>query len=120
MKKIIWLVLGILLLSSCSSNIDVEQVNKDKFNQKSNKVEVKVTDKTIKRYDDKDNYLIYTNKWVYTIKDSILNWQFRSSDIYWYLEKDKCYSLGLDRFSWRIPFLSIYENIVSAKEIECE
>jgi len=81
---------------------------------------IKVTDKWIKRYHNKDLYLIYSNIWTYKISDSLLYLQFRSSDMYWFMEKWKCYVVKTHILSFRIPFLSSYKDIVWVMKTNCK
>jgi len=80
---------------------------------------VKVTDKWIKRYHDKDYYLIYTNIGTFKIEDSLLFMNFSSSDAYWAIKIWSCYLFKTHPLSFRIPILSSYENIVGFKEVKC-
>ncbi|MBS3090283.1 DUF1523 domain-containing protein [Candidatus Pacearchaeota archaeon] len=73
-----------------------------------------VKDKEVKRYKDKDKYLIFTDKGVFEDTDSWVELKFNSSDLYGKLERGKSYNLGV--YGWRIPFLSKYRNITKIKE----
>lgn len=55
-------------------------------------------------------YLVYTDKEVLKIEDSLIFGQFNSSDIYGMLVKGKTYKFKV--FGFRIPFLSSYRNII--------
>ena len=71
------------------------------------------------RVNDKDEsyYLIFTDKGVYKNADNLMFFKFNSSDIYNDLRVGRCYSIK-KRF-WRFRVLSIYENIMSVKEVDC-
>lgn len=53
---------------------------------------------------------------VFENTDSPLELKWNSSDIYGTLVEGKTYSLRT--YGWRIPFLSAYENILSAEEVK--
>ena len=55
-------------------------------------------------------YLVYTDKGVYENTDSLLNMKFNSSDVYNNLDVGKSYKC--DVYGWRVPFMSMYQNIV--------
>lgn len=73
-----------------------------------------IKDKEVKRYKDKDRYLIFTDKGVFEDTDSWIELKFNSSDLYGKLERGKSYNLRV--YGWRMPFLSKYRNITRAKE----
>ena len=80
-----------------------------------------VKEKQVKRYNDKDKYLIFTeladgSKRVFENTDSLLEWKFNSSDIYAELEEGKTYNIKT--YGWRIPILSDYENIIGVEEVQ--
>jgi len=65
---------------------------------------------------DKDSYyLVWTDKEVFSLKDSFWNFQFRSSDLYGKLQPGKTYEVVV--YGLRIPFFSWYRNIISVKEV---
>jgi len=59
--------------------------------------------------DTSSKYVVFTDKGTFEITDSLLMFRFNSSDIYGSVKADTCYDLVLRGF--RIPFLSIYQNI---------
>jgi hypothetical protein len=83
--------------------------------------EATVTEKTVKRYDrNNDKYLIFTklnngNVRVFENTDNLLRGKFNSSDLYAKIQQGKEYRF--ETCGWRIPFLSMYENIIRAEEI---
>lgn len=77
-------------------------------------VTVTVTDKNIKRYDESDKYLIYTNNGTYEITDTIAYWRWDSSDLYGEIEIGETYEMKVCGF--RIPFFSMYENIIEVEK----
>ncbi len=80
---------------------------------------VTISDKQISTETDKDTgkvvstYLIYTNQGVFRNDDARWFLKFDSSDFYGNLEKGKTYDLKV--YGWRIPFFSMYPNIVRMK-----
>lgn len=75
-----------------------------------------VTDKGIKRADDTDKYLIYTDIGTFENTDEWLCGKFNSSDIYGMIKVGDTYEFTVIGF--RIPFLSAYQNIIEVKLIE--
>ena len=81
---------------------------------------ITVTDKQIKISGKNDKYLIFakldTGKAeVFEDTDSMIEGKYNSSDIYGDLEKDKTYKIVV--YGWRIPFWSMYRNIITAREV---
>ncbi|MBI4441191.1 DUF1523 family protein [Candidatus Woesearchaeota archaeon] len=83
----------------------------------------KVTEKLVKRTGSgesaHDKYLICTklpdgSVRVFENTDSTLEWKFNSSDLYAKMEAGKSYKIKT--YGWRVPFLSMYENIVDVEE----
>lgn len=66
----------------------------------------------------KSTYMIYTDKTTYTLSDSIIGWNFDTSDDYGKIKKGTCYNLYVRGI--RVSFLSRYQNIEKIKEIKCE
>jgi hypothetical protein len=82
---------------------------------------VTIVDKQVKRNDDSDKYLIYSQlnngeTRVFEDTDTLLEGKFNSSDIYGELKINKEYEVQV--YGWRIPFLSSYENIIKVKDIK--
>lgn len=79
---------------------------------------VTITDKQVKRSNDSDKYLIYTKTdgktRVFKNTDSLLEGKFNSADVYAELEIGKTYDI--ETYGYRIPFCSMYENIVDVEE----
>jgi len=79
-----------------------------------------VTEKWIKRRSESsDKYLLSVTlsdgrRRVLENTDSFIEFKWNSSDVYASLEEGKEYSFKV--YGWRIPFLSSYENILSAKK----
>ena len=82
---------------------------------------VTVTEKTVKRYDGEDKFLVFAKTedgkvMVFENTDTWLELKFNSSDIQAKLEAGKRYKVRV--YGWRIPFLSMYPNIVKAQKVE--
>lgn len=58
-------------------------------------------------------YLIFTEGAVYKNEDSFLQWKFDSSDVYNNLDIGKTYNVKVNWY--RVPFLSMYKNIIEIK-----
>ena len=61
-------------------------------------------------------YLIFTDKGVYENTDSIVNGKWNSSDVYGALSVGKSYEFKVR--GRRIPFLSMYPNIITEKPVK--
>ena len=73
-------------------------------------IEITITDKYVKRNNDKDIYLIVDeNKNTYKVSDLFFKFKFNSTDIYNNLEIGKTYKVKISGF--RIKILSEYPNI---------
>lgn len=69
----------------------------------------------VKRDDDFDRYLIFTDKGVYENTDSMFKFKFNSSDLHNELQPGKTYQAIT--VGPRIQFLSMYPNVIKAQEI---
>lgn len=80
-----------------------------------------VTGKEVKTDNGKGKYLIYTKDYptgevmVYRIEDTVLRWQWDSSDKYATVEDGKTYKFTI--VGYRLPILSMYPNIIDIKEL---
>jgi hypothetical protein len=61
-------------------------------------------------------YLIFTDSGVLENTDSLLNFKFNSSDFYNDIVAGKKYQFRT--VGWRIPFLSMYENVLDYQEVQ--
>lgn len=59
-------------------------------------------------------YLVYAKEGVFENTDSILRWKFNSADVYNSVLPNQTYTC--DTYGWRIPFFSMYPNIVSCEQ----
>ena len=74
-----------------------------------------VSEKSVKRYDDDDKYLVFTEEGeVFQVTDEFLLLHFNASDLYGQLKDGGTYTVIV--CSWRIPFFSKYRNIIEIKE----
>jgi len=80
----------------------------------SNEITITVTDKAIERDSDGSKYLIYTDTEVYENTDNLFYGKFRSSNLYNDLKIGSTYRVRV--IGWRVPFLSMYENIINIVE----
>lgn len=79
-------------------------------------VTIKVTDTVVKANGSSGStYLVFTDKGVYANEDVMMYGKFDSSDFQSKLKKGNTYTVKVA--GWRIPFFSMYKNIV---EIENE
>jgi len=76
-------------------------------------VVVTVKDKERVNSGDSSYYLVFTENEVFKNKDSLLYMKFNSSDLYGELDKGETYEF--DVYWFRIPFLSMYRNVVDAR-----
>ncbi|MBL4951062.1 DUF1523 family protein [Neobacillus sp. YIM B02564] len=86
----------------------------------SNEYTAKVTDKVVKTSNDNSKYIIFTELEdgkvkVFKNTDSLIRGKFNSSDIYAEIKVGHKYKFKV--YGYRVPALSMYENIVSIKEI---
>lgn len=112
LMKVVFVLVAVVLVGSCGVGCASYFVR--------NEYEATVTDKQVKRQEKKDTYLIFTklrdgSVRVFKNTDSTLYWKFNSSDVFAKLEKGQTYRIKA--YGWRIPFFSMYENIVSATEV---
>lgn len=59
-------------------------------------------------------YLVFTDRGVFENTDSLWNMKFDSSDMYAKISPNKTYEFYV--VGWRIPFLSMYKNILNIRE----
>ena len=61
----------------------------------------------------KSYYLVYTDSEVFENTDCLVLFKFNSSDVQGQL--DKGFTYEADVYGWRIPFFSMYRNIIKVK-----
>lgn len=74
-----------------------------------------VTGKERVSSNDSSNYLVFTDVTTYTVADTWVHGRWSSSDVYGKLVVGKTYTATLQGF--RIPFLSMYPNIIDPVEV---
>jgi hypothetical protein len=74
-----------------------------------------VTGKEAVKSDKDSKYLVFTDVTTYEVEDSVIFWRWDSSDVYGRLAVGKTYRATLQ--GYRIPFFSLYPNIISPIEI---
>ena len=66
---------------------------------------------------DSSKYLIFCEEQVLENTDSLWYWKWNSSDFYRDIKVGETYEVRV--YGWRIPFLSMYQNIIEiTKELE--
>lgn len=78
-------------------------------------VRITVTDKVVKRYDESDVYLIFTEDETFKISDELSYLRYDSSDLYGKMKVGKTYDCKVS--GWRIHVTSSYRNIIEAEEV---
>jgi len=78
-------------------------------------ITVTIKDKERVNKNSDSYYLVYTDKEVFTIQDSMVKMRWNSSDVYGALEIGKTYDLTA--YGWRIEYTSSYRNILEYKEV---
>ncbi|QZI88554.1 hypothetical protein SIPHO037v1_p0113 [Vibrio phage 70E35.2] len=63
-----------------------------------------------------DLYLVYTDKETYKVEDTLAYFNYRSSDVWGKLAKGNTYEFTTTY--WRVPWFSMFENIVEVKEVK--
>lgn len=114
-KKIkITLLRVLVIIAICGSFISLFGLSAYKVYGTKETVTITVTDKAIKRYDESDKYIIYTDDETFEISDELLLGRFDSSDDYGRLKVGETYTVTV--VGWRVHFLSWYRNIIEINE----
>lgn len=79
-------------------------------------ITTKVNEKERVNRSRSSKYLIFTEAEVLENTDNVFIWKFNSSDVYGDIKTNKTYKFTV--YGWRIPFLSMYRNIVRCEEVE--
>lgn len=109
---ILVLVIGTIVLTGCTG-LEVNKISSNEI--KENDEIINVTDKWIKRTDDRDLYMIGTENEVFKIEDNIFIGKLNSSDIYNNIKIGHTYKITTTGF--RSTFLSSYRNINTIEEV---
>lgn len=79
-----------------------------------------VNDKAIRvsgsKESTKSTYMVYTNVGVFTNEDDLFRGKYNSSDVYNTLTAGRRYQCKV--VGWRVPFLSVYPNILTAYPVD--
>nr|DAN27518.1 MAG TPA: Protein of unknown function (DUF1523) [Caudoviricetes sp.] len=82
--------------------------------QRNHEITVKKTERIVSPDGKSSKYLIYAEDGVYENTDNVFRMKFNSADVYNQLQNGKTYMC--DTYGSRVPFLSIYPNIVKCEE----
>ncbi len=107
MKKIVLLIfIFTLVLTGCASTLPYD-------NPDTKTITCTVQDKYIKRAHEKDKYMVACEEGeVFTIGDSLINWNFQSTDLYNSFSIDDTIEITeVGPLSFRSPLLSQYRKI---------
>lgn len=63
--------------------------------------------------DMKSKFLVYTENEVFENTDALMVLKFNSADVQNHLKTDSTYTVKV--MGWRVPFLSMYRNIITIK-----
>lgn len=83
----------------------------------SDTITTRVVDTTVKRYGDTDKYLVMTENGTFENTDAFYRFKFNSSDIQGIAAANKGKRVELEKYGWRLGFMSWYENIVGITPI---
>lgn len=79
----------------------------------------KVEEKEAVHHGGGTKYLLYPEKGEpLENTDAMFHMKFNSSTIYGEIEEGECYRFEV--YGWRLPFFSMYQNIIGKEEIKCE
>lgn len=79
---------------------------------------INVTNTEVKRYNETDKYLVFSDHGVFENTDSLLYFKFDSSDVQNELMNKGKFKITY--YGWRVPFFSIYPNILTASPVKEE
>ena len=100
------ILLGVVGVASCTSSLH--------FND--TEVIATVTDKESVNSKDNHTYLIFTDKGTFQNEDSLFRGKFDSSDWFGKIKKGETYKFTV--IGWRVPFLSLYKNIIKFEKVD--
>jgi hypothetical protein len=83
-------------------------------------IRTKVIETQVKRYDNHDKYLVFTDDGVFENTDARYRFKFRSSDLQGKLMKLRGKDVDITKYGWRFGPTSLYENIVAVDEVKPE
>ncbi len=77
-----------------------------------------INETQVKKYNNKDKYLIFTENGVFENTDAFYRLKFKSSDLQNKIMKLKGKKVEIEKYGWRYGIFSMYENIVGINEAE--
>jgi len=80
-------------------------------------IRTKINETQVKRYDDRDKFLVFTDVGTFENTDAWYRFKFRSSDLQGKIISLKDKEVDITKYGWRFGLLSWYENIVGVKEL---
>lgn len=83
----------------------------------SDTVRTKVTSTEVKRYKNSDKYLVFTKAGVFENTDAWYRLKWNSSDMHNKAKGFVGQEVEIEKYGWRIPFLSMYENVVDVTPV---
>lgn len=114
---IIFVLVGLTGCSDYNTEKNIAQQTVQEVKEKEDEI-ILVTDKWIKRTDDRDLYLIGTENEVFKIEDNGFIFKFNSSDLYNQIKVGKKYKI--ETTGVRSNFMSWYRNINKIELVEEE
>ncbi len=109
-KSTFWICIGILFVWGTLPYTTLDYYSQVRIEDKEKVVAMR--EDSLESY-----YLVFTDKKVFKNEDSWAYFKFDSSDLYGKLQEGHCYDLKANW--WRNNLFSLYENIITAKEVEC-
>lgn len=116
MKRLLLIAIPLLLIGALFTNAPYQYLTARTLD------DVLIKDKQISTESDKESgkvestYLIYTDKGVFRNDDAGWHFKYDSSDFYGNLDVGTRYRLKV--YGWRIPFFSMYPNIVEMDALD--
>jgi hypothetical protein len=84
----------------------------------SRKVTTMINGTEVKRYNNKDKYLIFTDAGTFEDTDTWIRLKFNSSDVYGEAKKLTGKQAEIKCYGWRSPFMSWYPNVITLNEVK--
>lgn len=112
-EKLIAIVAGLFILSiPCCCLLDpIVDMTTEKT------LAAKVRSKEVKSGDNSTRFMVFTDKEVLIVNDSIANKVFDAADVYNKIDANKCYTFTVS--GWRFPPLSMFCKAFKATEVKC-
>jgi Protein of unknown function (DUF1523) len=117
MKKFLLIAIpALLIIGSLFTNAPYQWLTQRSIEQVLVKDKQVTTESTRKENKVESTYLIYTDQGVFRNDDAGWFMKYNSSDVYGNLDVGKRYRFKV--YGWRIPFFSMYPNLVRAEEVK--